>query len=167
MFKLGYLGSLSPGAGAELLRVLTSPPRVRADAIRQFYERPGGREMAEVLMDEGIKCRFRGSDLTFRRMRFDVPWIEGITLGPDGFLASPQAGRLYGICDRERPGGPVKPFPFSDGGWQQAYEGYARLEPEHDPVPSRRVRCGNEAIRREVGEHGTFVFRCKSCGRRW
>jgi hypothetical protein len=51
MLKIGDLGGMSPGARAELLRVLTSPPRVRADVIRQFYERPGGKEMAALLMD--------------------------------------------------------------------------------------------------------------------
>jgi hypothetical protein len=51
VLKLGNLDRLPPGARAELLRVLTSPPRVRADVIRQFYERPGGQDMAELLMD--------------------------------------------------------------------------------------------------------------------
>lgn len=41
----------SPGARAELLRVLTSPPHVRADVIRQIYERPANRSLAELLID--------------------------------------------------------------------------------------------------------------------
>jgi hypothetical protein len=45
------LRRLTPGARADLLRVLTSPESVRADVIRQFWERPGGRDMADVLMD--------------------------------------------------------------------------------------------------------------------
>lgn len=42
---------LSPGARRDLLRVLTAPSNARADVIRQFHERPGGRDMAEVLID--------------------------------------------------------------------------------------------------------------------
>jgi hypothetical protein len=45
------LRRLTPGARADLLRVLESDSRVRADVIRQFHERPGGRGMAEVLVD--------------------------------------------------------------------------------------------------------------------
>ena len=45
------LRRLSPEVRRDLLRVLTAPPRVRADVIRQFHERPDGRDMAEVLMD--------------------------------------------------------------------------------------------------------------------
>jgi hypothetical protein len=41
---------LSPGARADLLRVLMSPSNVRADVIRQFYER-GDDGMVEVLSD--------------------------------------------------------------------------------------------------------------------
>jgi hypothetical protein len=36
---------------ADLLRVLTSPARVRADVIRQMYARDDTRDLAEVLMD--------------------------------------------------------------------------------------------------------------------
>jgi hypothetical protein len=46
----GAFRELPPRARADLLRVLTSPAHVRADVIRQFYERPGKREMAEVLL---------------------------------------------------------------------------------------------------------------------
>jgi hypothetical protein len=35
----------------DLLRDLTAPSVIRADAIRQFRERPDGQRMAEVLMD--------------------------------------------------------------------------------------------------------------------
>jgi hypothetical protein len=48
---LRRLRKLPPGARADLLRVLTSRSNVRADVIRQFHERPGGKDMAEVLMD--------------------------------------------------------------------------------------------------------------------
>jgi hypothetical protein len=43
------LGRIPPGARVELLRVLESPPDVRAHVIRQFHER--GLDLAEVLMD--------------------------------------------------------------------------------------------------------------------
>jgi hypothetical protein len=35
----------------DLLRDLTAPSVIRADAIRQFRERPDGQRMAEVLTD--------------------------------------------------------------------------------------------------------------------
>jgi hypothetical protein len=41
---------LPAGARADLLRVLTSPSNVRADVIRQFYER-GEERMVQVLTD--------------------------------------------------------------------------------------------------------------------
>lgn len=42
---------LSVDERRDLLRDLTAPSIIRADAIRQFRERPDGRRMAEVLMD--------------------------------------------------------------------------------------------------------------------
>jgi hypothetical protein len=45
------LRSLAPAVRRDLLRVLTSPSHIRADVIRQFFDRPGGREMADVLID--------------------------------------------------------------------------------------------------------------------
>lgn len=45
------LVGLGPGARHDLLRVLTSPSNVRADVIRQFYERPGKQGWAEALID--------------------------------------------------------------------------------------------------------------------
>jgi hypothetical protein len=45
------LAAIPPRARRDLLRVLTSPSNVRADVIRQFYEREEVREMAEVLID--------------------------------------------------------------------------------------------------------------------
>lgn len=44
------LRQLPSGARADLLRVLTSPPNVRADVIRQFHER-GDDGMVEVLTE--------------------------------------------------------------------------------------------------------------------
>jgi hypothetical protein len=45
------LARLSPGARRELLRVLASPSKVRADLIRQMHQRPDTDDLAEVLMD--------------------------------------------------------------------------------------------------------------------
>ena len=45
------IARLRLGPRRELLRVLLLPDDVRADAIRQLYERPGTRDLAEVLMD--------------------------------------------------------------------------------------------------------------------
>jgi hypothetical protein len=42
--------ALGPAARRDLLRVLTSPSEVRADAIRQLHERPDGQEMADLLI---------------------------------------------------------------------------------------------------------------------
>lgn len=39
------------GARRDLLRSLSRPPAVRADLIRQMYERTETRELAELLMD--------------------------------------------------------------------------------------------------------------------
>src|SRR5436309_1147965 len=46
---LQRLAELPPWARADLLRVLTSESRVRADVIRQFHER--GLDLADVLID--------------------------------------------------------------------------------------------------------------------
>jgi hypothetical protein len=47
------LRKLPVGVRADLLRVLTSSARVRADVIRQMYARDDTRDLAEVLMDLG------------------------------------------------------------------------------------------------------------------
>jgi hypothetical protein len=45
------IAELTIGARRDLLRALRSPSNVRADLIRQMYDRPDTRELAEVLMD--------------------------------------------------------------------------------------------------------------------
>src|SRR5206468_4888188 len=45
------IARLRLGPRRELLRVVLLPDDVRTDAIRQLYERPGTRDLAEVLMD--------------------------------------------------------------------------------------------------------------------
>ena len=46
-----HVSRLSLGEQRDLLQDLTAPAIIRADAIRQFRERPDGQRMAEVLMD--------------------------------------------------------------------------------------------------------------------
>lgn len=41
---------LGPGGRRDFIRVLTSSSPVRADVIRQFFERASGEDMAELLM---------------------------------------------------------------------------------------------------------------------
>jgi hypothetical protein len=69
----GNLARLEPGVRADLLRVLTSPAHVRADVIRQFYERPDGEEVAELLMI----CE----EDDFRRAAV-VEVLRGLSFGP-------------------------------------------------------------------------------------
>ena len=45
-----FLEEIGPGARRERLRLLGSPAEVRADAIRQFFAREGGGDIAELLM---------------------------------------------------------------------------------------------------------------------
>ena len=45
------LKRLPAAVRSDLLRVLESDSRVRADVIRQFHERQGGQGMAELLME--------------------------------------------------------------------------------------------------------------------
>jgi hypothetical protein len=55
---------LPPSARRDLLRVLLADPEVRADLIRQFYEREDARNLAEVLMDleadDGLRVEVMG-----------------------------------------------------------------------------------------------------------
>jgi hypothetical protein len=46
-----HVSRLSVEERQDLLRDLTAPSIIRADAIRQFRERPDGQKMAEVLKD--------------------------------------------------------------------------------------------------------------------
>jgi hypothetical protein len=46
-----HVSRLSVDERGDLLRDLTAPSIIRADAIRQFRERPDGEGMAEVLAD--------------------------------------------------------------------------------------------------------------------
>jgi len=63
----GSLRKLPRGARADLLRVLESPSNVRADVIRQFYERGEG-GMVEVLteLEADAVLRWRVVDILRR-----------------------------------------------------------------------------------------------------
>jgi hypothetical protein len=43
---------------------------------------------------------------------------------------------LFGIWDRQAPGGPVETFPRTDEGWRSAWLRFVGLEPNHVPVGS-------------------------------
>jgi hypothetical protein len=60
---LGKLKRLPEGARRDLLRVLLADAEVRADLIRQFYERDDTRNLAEVLMDLETDDVLRGTVL--------------------------------------------------------------------------------------------------------
>jgi hypothetical protein len=45
-----FIEALGSDGRRDILRVLTSSSQVRADVIRQFYDRPDGEHMAELLM---------------------------------------------------------------------------------------------------------------------
>jgi hypothetical protein len=45
---------------------------------------------------------------------------------------------LFGIWDRQGPGGPVEQFPRTDEGWRNAWIRFVRLEPDHVPVGSEQ-----------------------------
>src|SRR4029453_3515586 len=64
---LARLAALSPSARRDLLRVLLADPEVRADLIRQFYEREDARNLVEGLMDpeayDGLRARRSGDGL--------------------------------------------------------------------------------------------------------
>ena len=45
------LEQFTPGARADLLRALTSPPDERAGRIRRCFERPDTRDLGEMLID--------------------------------------------------------------------------------------------------------------------
>lgn len=48
---LGKLKAIPAGARRDLRRALSGDSNVRADLIRQFYEREDTRDLAEVLLD--------------------------------------------------------------------------------------------------------------------
>jgi hypothetical protein len=45
---------------------------------------------------------------------------------------------LFGIWDRQGPGGPVEQFPRTDEGWRNAWIRFVSLEPDHVPVGSEQ-----------------------------
>ena len=59
------------GARAELLELLTAPRAVRADAIKAYYERSDGRQIAEVLITLEVDHDARSEILQI--LRDDTP----------------------------------------------------------------------------------------------
>ena len=51
MTRPDALSGLEPGVREDLLGILMSPRKVRAGAIRDFYNRPGGQIVADLLID--------------------------------------------------------------------------------------------------------------------
>lgn len=80
------LAELGPGARRDLLCVLTSPPHVLADVIRQFFERPGvrwreGPKDVPLGEDTDERAALQHQDaaarLTVVRGRDTLEWFEG------------------------------------------------------------------------------------------
>jgi hypothetical protein len=60
----------------------------------------------------------------------------------------------FGIWDRAAPGGPVERFPRSDDGWSQAWQRYASLEPNSQPVQAVAPAAGPAAAPAPAGPWG-------------
>ncbi|MFL5798901.1 MAG: hypothetical protein ACJ77A_13330 [Actinomycetota bacterium] len=118
---------------------------------------------AEEIHPEAIKCKWCGSML-------DGPEPAGAALPPappvEEALQYTHSGQRYllgygpavfGIWDRDRPGGPVERFPRTSAGWDMAWSRYSALEPHPVEVglgPSGIVTTGAGTAGRGVGVRG-------------
>jgi hypothetical protein len=119
---------------------------------------------AEEIHPEAIKCKWCGSML-------DGSESTGAALSPlpspppvEEALQYTHSGQRYllgygdavfGIWDRDRPGGPVERFPRTSAGWQAAWSRYSALEPHPVEVglgPSGIVTTGTGSA--DVGGPG-------------
>ena len=94
------LARLPVGARADLLRVLTGPSHVRADVIGQFFQRPNGREMAEVLIDLEEKKRKRVVPRETTRKEIAAERVD-VVLCAKG-LRGPRSLERYQEADKAR-----------------------------------------------------------------
>ncbi len=113
---------------------------------------------AEEIRPEAIKCKWCGSML-------DGPEATGAALPPpppvEEALQYTHSGQRYllgygnavfGIWDRDRPGGPVERFPRTSAGWQMAWSRYSALEP--NPVEVGLGPSGIATTRTGTGTEG-------------
>jgi hypothetical protein len=64
-----FLAGLEPEKLDEVLEILTSPRKVRAEAVRRYWERADARQVADVLMDLEVDDQARAQVIaTLRRM---------------------------------------------------------------------------------------------------